>query len=350
MPRTWRKKVAKNIFEDDSGYEIIIQRHGRKNPPARYKKDTTLGFLKSERDRLLDDLTKKAERFAPGTLHADTEAYLKTLPKGRMKADRTNELAPWLITWGPWQRDKITSQIVRGQLAQWESDGLAPSTINHRRQALRSLYRALDGLDAKTPCDDVHKLTERRTIRDLPQAVVVAILRRLPKTKNGARIKVIARTGLPHATLGRLEASDFHPKQRTLHVAPRRKGKGTKARTLPLTHAAVRAFKLMARYEAWGPFSNSSLHKVFQRAVKEARAKWPKGKPWPAPAKIRPYDLRHAFGTEVYRRTKDLRATAELMLHANMTMTARYAEAAVSDTAAAARDAMDRKMSPRRKA
>lgn len=342
MPRTYRKTIFTNIYEDDSGYEIIVTRKGRTNPPARYQKPKTLNFLKAERERLIYDLEQHAARTAPGTLRGDVETYLKTLPKSRMKQVREAELQAWIREWGDWQREQITPQIVRGQLAQWQTEGRAASTINHRRQALRSLYKTLDGPDAKTPCDDVKKAIERREIRAIPLVAVLAILRRVRPTANGARIKVIARTGLPHAQIARLTPSDVDVNARTVHVTPRRKGAGTKARTLPLTHAAVRAFHLMARHAAWGLFSASSLHKAFRAAVTRAIEHWPKEKgPWPARKDIRPYDLRHAFGTEVYRRTRDLRATAELLLHADMSMTARYAEAAVSATASAARDAMD---------
>lgn len=343
MPRTYRKKIFANIYEDNSGYEIIVTRKGRTNPPARYKKDKSLAFLKLERERLIYDLDTKAARTAPGTLRGDVETYLKTLPKGRMKQVRDAELRAWVVSWGDWKRDQITAQIVRGQLAQWQTEGLAPSTLNHRRQALRSLYKTLDGPDAPTPVDHVKKAIEAREIRAIPPVVVAAILRRVQPNISGARLKVLARTGLPPAQIGRLQPSDVDLIRRTVHVTPRRKGAGTKARTLPLTYAAVRAFKLMARYNAWGPISGSSLHGAFTRAVVKAKAHWPEGKPWPAPANLRPYDLRHAFLTEVYRRTRDLRATAELALHADMSMTARYAEAAVSATAAAARDAMDRR-------
>ena len=343
MPRTYRKKLFPNIYEDDSGYEIIVTRKGRTNPPARYKKPKTLQYLKGERERLIYDLEQHAARTAPGTLRADAKTALLTLPEGRPKQDREWELAPWLAVWGDWQRSQLTPQIIRGQIAQWQTEGVAASTINHRRQALRWLWLTLDGPDAPTPVDRIPKLSEPREIRAIPRAAVLAILRRVQPNKSGARIKVIARIGLPHAQVKKLKPSDVDLVSRAVYATPRRKGAGTKPRTLPITRAAARALTLFARVEAWGPFSNSSLYKAFQLAVTKARAKWPeKNGPWPARPDLRPYDLRHAFGTEVYRSTRDLRATAELMMHSNLSTTARYAEAAVSDTASAARDALER--------
>lgn len=334
------KRKLPNTYRDNHGYEIILQRKGRTGR-ERFPRDTSIPALKQAHARIEADLIVDVAKRQPGILRTDVAAYLKTLPKTRMSQVRAAELAAWVIAWGDFRRDQITPQIVRGQLAQWQTEGRAASTLNHRRQALRSLYKALDGAHAPTPCDEVKKALERREIRAVPLAAVLAILRRLRPNATSARIKVLARTGLPHAQIARLQPSDVNLTGRTVHVTPRRKGAGTPARTLPLTYAAVRAFTLMARFNAWGSFSTSSLHKRFSEAVTAAIAKWPKGSRWPAAGDLRPYDLRHAFLTEVYRRTTDLRATAELAMHSDMSTTARYAEAAVSATASAARDAMD---------
>jgi site-specific recombinase XerC len=152
-------------------------------------------------------------------------------------------------------------------------------------------------------------------------------------------LKVLARTGLPQAQIAALQPHHLDLEAREITVTPRHKGRGVAARTLPITHKAVRAFKEFQREKAFGTFSRHSMWRMFQQAVEAAKASW-KGR-WPAAERLRPYDLRHAFATELYKRTRDLRATAELLLHADMTMTARYAEAAVSHTAQAARDAMD---------
>lgn len=349
MPRKKRRRITingvlqKNIYQDNHGYEIIVTRNGIPDR-KRFDRDTSPQALKAARETMIGDLAIKAAQRQPGTLAGDIPVYLATLPRGRARDDRAYELKPWLTPFGALHRTEITGQMVREQLAAWHGDNIKASTLNHRRQALRSLYKTLDGPDAPTPCDHVKKYTERHQVRDIPLVCVLAILRRVPNTKFGARIKVIARTGFPHAQVKRIQPDDLHLASRTIDVKPRRKGKGVAAKRLPLTVAAARAFRLFDRLNAYGSFSNSALHKVFTHAVTAAKEHWPtdtKG-PWPGAQKIRPYDLRHAFLTEVYRRTKDLRATAELGMHSTVVMTARYAEAAVTDTASAARDAMDR--------
>lgn len=343
MPRTRRTRLLPHIYADNHGYEIIVSRQGR-TFRARYPRTKTIGWLRDECQRQIEKLERKAPRGGVGRLAGDVALYLRTLPDGRPKKDREQWLAAWLPTLGELARDQITRQMVRETMAGWGDIGA--STRNHRRHALKALYTALDGDDASTPADHIKRAPERREIRTVPYPVVVAITRQMGVSKSAARIKVLARTGLPHAQIGRLKAEDVDLEARTLHVTPRRKGAGTRARTLPITHAACRAFKQFARLDAWGSFSSQSLYKTFQLAVTKAKAAW-QGR-WPC-GHIRPFDLRHAYLTEVYRRTKDLRATAELAMHADMTMTARYAEAAVTATASAARDAMDKKV-PRKSA
>jgi len=344
MPRQTRTTIVPCIYQDNHGYEMIVSRNGR-TFRKRYPRTKTVGWLKNELQRQIEKLARKGPRNGVGALAGDVNLYLRTLPEGRAKADREQWLTAW-TTLGHLSRDQITPQMVRETMAGWrvgdKEKDRAPgaSTMNHRRHALRALYKALDGEDAPTPCDNIKRAVERREIRVVPRGVALAIIRQMHTSKSAARIKILARTGLPHAQIGRLKPEDVDLDARVMRVTPRRKGAGTQARTLPLTYAAVRAFKQFARLDAWGPFSSQSLYKTFQEAVIRAKDRW-RGR-WPV-GHVRPYDLRHAYLTEVYRRTGDLRATAELAMHADMSMTARYADAAVSATSIAARDAMDRR-------
>ena len=87
--------------------------------------------------------------------------------------------------------------------------------------------------------------------------------------------------------------------------APLRSFGRIKARTLKLTDAGLAALARFADLECRGPFSNSSMIKSFHRACKAA------GVPL-----ARVDDLRHSYATEMYRRTGDPKATAEMLMHA----------------------------------
>ena len=73
------------------------------------------------------------------------------------------------------------------------------------------------------------------------------------------------------------------------------------------------AFQQFAALDCWGSFSNSSLRQTFLRACQKVGL-----------TGVRPYDLRHSFGTAMYALTGDVRATGELLMHSSRKTTDRY--------------------------
>lgn len=354
MARGNRRTVATNIYQDAYGYEIIVTRRG-KTGRGRYLGEHALSYLEEQRDAIIDDLEQDAPA-TKGTFAADVEALLKSLPKGVSKENRRRECKAWTDAgFGTRRRQAITAEDITTQCGVWDGAGVAASTINHRLSGLRAVYKHHDR--GVGPCATVKRYKERRDVRVIPQSAVEAVLMRLhlemrfPQKDgtvkvrvipNSARLMVMARTGLPPEQIRRLKPTDVDLVRRTMFIRARKKGAGVPGRSLPLTHAAVAAFEAMTATKAWGPFSSASLGQHFHRALTRAKEAWCQHcGPWPAPADFHLYDLRHAFLTEVYRRTRDLRVTAEFGLHADMTMTAIYAQAAVTDTTTAARDILD---------
>lgn len=339
MPRGKRLKLDTGIYQDDIGFSLCVKIHG-----TQFEKRCQGQPDQALRQRWIAELTAQMPGSDVGTLAGDIKAYLLTF-HGRRKEDARINLAPWIEALGDRTRHTITSMDLRAVLSRWQKD-CAASTVNHRRQELLNVYKAVNGKAGANPVRDTPRVPERREEpRGIPPAIVRLILAELPPGKTRLRLNVLAATGLPHIQIGRLHARDFHQTERTLYVRPRRKGDGVAGRTIPLTSAATLAISALLRANATGRFSNSSVHKIFKKAVKRARAKWQKAhrrQAWPAPENLHPYDLRHAFLTEAYRRTRDLRAVAELGLHSDMRTTQRYAEAAVSETARAAIEAMDK--------
>lgn len=347
MPRTTRKTIVPNIYADNHGFEIIVSRNGREFR-KRYTRDKTVGWLKNELKLQVAKLQKKGARNGVGALAGDVTLYLKTLPEGRAKTDREQWLAAWLPTLGEFPRDRITPQMVSETMAGWlvgkkQDRRPGPSTLNHRRQALKDLYAALDGEDAPTPCDHIKRVKDHKEMRVVPRGVVLAILRQLEPCATTARLKVLARTGWPHTQIAKLLPHDIDYANRLVRVTGRKKGGGTKDILVPVTESACRALRLMARFEAWGTFSRHSMHKTFTLARGKAIAKWPGI--WPAPANLHPYDLRHAFIVLALERSGgNLLGVSKLALHSDVSMTAFYAGAAANPMALSVRDAMDRKV------
>ena len=108
-------------------------------------------------------------------------------------------------------------------------------------------------------------------------------------SKTKARLALMAYTGFAPATIMRLRPQDVRWDAGAVFVPGRRKGKGTKGQTIPLASAGLAALRRFDQLDCWGPFSTSSAWRSFQRACAKLGL-----------AGLRPYDLRHSFGTAVY--------------------------------------------------
>ena len=139
-------------------------------------------------------------------------------------------------------------------------------------------------------------------------------------SKTKARLALMAYTGFSQATIMRLRPRDVHWDAGAVFVQGRRKGKGTKGQTIPLTSKGLAALRRFDELDCWGPFSTSSVWRSFQRVCAKLEL-----------TGLRPYDFRHSFGSAVYAAIGDLRATQQLLGHASRVTTDRYTLAAVPE-------------------
>lgn len=279
-----------------------------------------------------------------GKFEDDARAYLESVKAMPTYVERVRHIEEWIAVFGDTLRDAITGDDIRATLNRWRTEPrtvtvtrrittkaprtrelvLSASAVNKRRTALQHLFTVLDGKAAPNPVRDVPKFREPDAQpKGVPYTIIRAIFAAMPDTVSRARLMVIAYTGIPHAQLAQIQPEDVQGS--TVKVQGRRKGKGTALRIVPLSPDGVRAFKAMARTDAWGLFSRSSLRQALRRACMAL------GLPM-----LTPYDLRHSFGTEVYRTSGDMRATQVLMGHSSPTLTHRYTLAAVDQRVAEA--------------
>jgi integrase len=320
------------------------------------------------------------------SLRRDVNAYLATIADPKTRAEHARHLAAWVhvpakawgviakpapraskgaakppsVTLGDMPREAITSVMLKTILATWQRDPSGPSarvqsasSINHRLTALRSLYRVLDADNdlAPNPTLKVKKIREPKPEpREIPRAFVEAIFAAIPdrgrpvrgkkrSTVNLTKIRLLvqATTGLPPKQVAQLRAEHLRHVPRVvgapapavaghLWVTPRRKGRGTDGKWIPLTRDAADAVDALFEYGAAGAFSTSAARHVFRRAVANAKKAY-KSENLPVPplpTGLRPYDLRHTFLTQLYRHSKDRKATQGLGLHADPRTTDRY--------------------------
>lgn len=278
----------------------------------------------------------------------DAQVYLeavKAMPSFQL---RKLHIMEWVEVFGARQRSDITADEIRAQLHHWRTATreitytrvptdrqrkirrivLSASAVNQRRTALQHMWTVLDGKAAQNPVKDTEKFREPDPrSRPIRITAVRKLLQLMGDTKSRARAMVLAFTGIPHKQIKTIKPEHVDYTAKHVLVAGRRKGAGTEARVVPLTPDGIKAFKAMRRTDAWGPFSNSSLRRALQTAC--AAAKLPP---------MTPYDLRHFFGSEVYRTSGDIRATQVLMGHSKPELTHRYTLAAVDPRVRAALD------------
>jgi len=289
---------------------------------------------------------------------ADARRYLEAAQAMPSYQDRARDIAIWVDLFGDRPRALIAAVEIRAARERWLTVGprrrqhwvtdpisgkrvrhdelvdepLAASTVNHRLRALENLYTVLDGRHARNPVREVPEAREtERQIRAVPLDVVRTVLAAMSDTATRARLAVLAYTGLPHASLARLQPDHANQKAKTLWVPGRQKGEGTRGRLLPLTRDGVDALKALARHDAWGPFSRGSLRRAWRRACRAVDV-----------PEVRVYDLRHSYGTLALQATGDLRATQLLLGHSTPKLTERYARAAINPALEQAAKAIQR--------
>lgn len=326
-----------------------IKIHGvlhRKHFPAGTPPDAIKAWL------LTTQMRFRVLKVAPTGLFADdAEAYLATVKAMPSYADRALHIREWVEVFGDKRRHAITADQIAAQLAHWRTATrevtitrrqtdkpaktrmvtLSASAVNKRRTALMHLFSRLDGKSAPNPVKDVPKYQEPPPApRGLPYEAIRVLWSVMGDTATRARLQVMAYIGLPHAQIAQLTQAHHNRTTRTVTVQGRKKGRGTKTVILPLTADGDKALRAMDRTDAWGAFSRSQVRRDFRAACRKV----------PALAAIAdtltPYDLRHSFGTEVYRVSGDIRATQALMQHSSSTLTNRYTMGAVDARVAAA--------------
>lgn len=358
---------------------MYVKRDGRLRP-KRFPRDATLEQLqqfvdgfKKESDRIHEE-RRKLQADEAGTLAADVSRYLqlKTVKAMPSYIDRTRELQKWVDAMGTRARPSITARDIDEQLQAFLDSGLSGSTVNKLRTALMSLWVKLDGRGAANPVRETREFPEAaEEARGQAYQLLLRILDAVPdrarpikgvkgSTKRGSlskvRLEIFVWTGMTPKQIGMLTPDHFSIEGKW-YTSPRRQ-KGKQARfprpviRKPMTADAVRAFKRFHELKAYGPFDRRSLRHTWLRAVRNAEKELQQELENPnfKLPRIRLYDIRHSFGTELFKRTKNLRLVGEMLDHSSERTTRRYALGAVPVVLKTAMRAFERATGRRRHA
>lgn len=329
MPR----KLPPGVYLTPYGYRAIVNTSiGRTE--KRFPPDTELSEMRRWRDEAKGALAAvprpKADGTARGTLAADIRRHLKTLTIASL-GSRASDLKAWADLYGDLPRRRLTKDHALTAVKGWHDAEFAPWTIWHRVNALRKLYKSLDGADAPTPVDG---LELRRPSKGhptyVPPATIAKVARALKVSGERhalARVLVLSTTGVRPAELQRAVPADVSLTRKVWAV---RTAKGGLARVMHLNTAdMMRAWKYFISVDAWGPYDTSQHADVLRRAG------------WPAD--VRPYALRATWGMELSMHGTDLRDIQTLMGHRDIETTALYYVPAMDTRLAAATKGLARR-------
>jgi integrase len=332
---------VKNIRHDQHGTQAHFGYKGHQ-----YTKRWKVSEFPSEKERVQkarDWLTNARAHLALNQpvpestgprFEADAVLYLAAVTSMPSYSDRAYHIQQWTEVFRGRDKADISPLEIRTQLERWRRS-LSASSCNKRRTALMSFYTKLNGRSGYNPVRDVEPYQEESEIRSQHPYTILRVLSFMRPSQTRARLMVILTTGWPHAQLKRLRPEHLKLEQARAYVTPRRKGKGRKGAWLPLLPAAVKALREFQQWDCFSKvdekgklktFSHNAMYVCFARALAKLNAH--RAKLELPPLDIRPYDLRHTFGTWLAHRLTDERAIQELMMHSRPEQTRRYTEAA----------------------
>lgn len=331
-----------------------------KRLPASYSRAAVVAWREKERTRLrfgVDAAPDDAPRFSQ-----DAKDYLHKVRSMPSAKDRIRHIERWVKAFGPRIRSSITTQEIDAVLEDWIAEGMSGAYANRHRTALMHLWTKLDGKGERNPVKGTDKRPEGQDApvrvqpydawEEIHQAIGRSHTRfrtsRHPGDLTRARFGVFMWTGWPHVVLKRLDLdTDVDWRNLRAYVRQRRKGKGVVGRWIKILPQAKDALKEYARCLAKHAkqarqksddlrvFSNSGMHGSVMTAIEHCNAKRKEKGLDPLP-KMRPYDVRHSFGTLMALIVKDERALQDLLIHASPKMVRHYTELATEPRTAAA--------------
>lgn len=247
--------------------------------------------------------------------------------------------------------DRLTTLDIRGQLAALYGDNGA-ATIGRKLSSVRAFCRFLvkrgvlaanpgaavrgpkrrRGLPRALDVDDAFRLVEapadtgrtsHRTLSAREEARHAML-----RLRDAAMLELLYGTGLRVSELCALDVGDFERERFGVPLVLVRRGKGGKARQVPVGGSADRALAaylparagLGARGQAL--FVNAAGNRLTTRSVQRQVKRWTIAGGVAADAT--PHSLRHSFATHLLDEGVDLRAIQDLLGHASLSSTQIY--------------------------
>lgn len=339
----------KGIRKHRGGYEVRWTDAAGERRTRRFPLETPLSELTTFREKELAKVTLAGPVVQRGTFEFERDAFLKTIPeKTRRHEDFTEKLRAWEPFLKGQRLHSVETAAVNRILQQWQVEGRSPATLMRLRSALMSLFvnRAPD-LKPNPVADSMSFKLPKPKARALDLTEVSRIFAKMPTCATKARMMFVFYFGARPSEIMRLRVRDIVLDGEMPHVFIRSsdvnsEGKGTKDRVLPIQSDPQKdAAKMFVSTNAFGEYSTGAARKSFLLAAERAGMTTDdlvegKSRLGRNRYRVRPYDLRHTFATEL-RKVADLSDVADALGHCNLSTSARYApkqDAKVADAIA----------------
>ena len=323
MAKRRYRRLARGIRQRGQGaIEGYFEFHG-KTITRSFPQTTPLALIKTWRLQEQDRLKRLRGRVwkESATLAGAIEAFLPQIAAQPSAKNRARHLATWAEALGGNRlRATIEPAELQAVMQDWLRQGDSPATVVARRSTLKRLWAITDGIGADNPVTrTMAPRVPAPPPRGLPYETVTAILAAMKDSpREHAVCAVMAWTGLPPSQLKLLQPHDILWKTAQLKTPSRRKGRGSPGRVVPLLPQGVKALQAFDALKMYGRINNHQVRRRFRAACRRVGIEH-----------VRPYDLRHSFGTLIYRSTGDISTTAYLMGHTGIQTTMRYTLSAV---------------------
>lgn len=318
MAKRRYRRLAKGIRQRGTGAIEGYFEHAGKTITRCFPHNTPLAVIKTW--RLQEKSRLRTFRAAAGsethTLTGAIEAYLPQIAAQVSFGTRKRHLLEWETALGGHRlRVGITAGELQTVMQEWLRQGASPATVVARRAALKRLWTVIDGSGSDNP---VMRTTPPRIPppppRGLPYDKVTAILAEMRRDpREHAVCAVMAWTGLPGSQLKKLRPHDILWSTAQLKTPSRVKGQGAAGRVVPLLPQGLKALRQFHKLRMYGRVDDRKVRHRFKAACDTLGIEG-----------VRVYDLRHSFGTLIWRATGDISTTAYLMGHTGIQNTMRY--------------------------
>lgn len=231
--------------------------------------------------------------------------------------------------------DTLTAKQLRRYIAQRHASGMQGRSLQRELSSARSFYRYLHR-QGKVSTNPAENLSAPRSAKRLPKTLGVDQVSRLLEIKgrdpltlrDRAIMELLYSSGLRLAEIVALDCVDADLDSALVSV---RKGKGAKARVIPMGRKAIAALQDWLKVRPG--LKNASDAALFlsqrgtrlsHRAIQKRLADWAKRQG--LEQHLHPHRLRHAFATHLLESSGDIRAVQELLGHANISSTQIYTQ------------------------